>query len=184
MKISKAPIDGIIILEPDIYTDGRGFFMETYNFRRYAQAGIFQEFVQDNLSFSRKGVLRGLHYQINYPQAKLVQVCYGEVFDVVVDLRRKSSTFGNWFGLTLSGENLKQLLIPKGFAHGFCVLSEYALFYYKCSNFYKKADEGGLLWSDPDIGIKWPVKNPVISEKDALLPCLSDLPVENLPSLE
>ena len=133
MKCSNAPIDGLIIIEPDVYKDNRGFFLETYHVKRYEQAGIFEEFLQDNLSYSRKGVLRGLHFQKNYPQAKLVQVCIGEVFDVVVDLRRGSSTFGHWFGITLTGENLKQLFIPKGFAHGFCVLSDYALFCYKCS---------------------------------------------------
>lgn len=182
MKCSNAPIDGLIIIEPDVYKDNRGFFLETYHVKRYEQAGIFEEFLQDNLSYSRKGVLRGLHFQKNYPQAKLVQVCIGEVFDVVVDLRRGSSTFGHWFGITLTGENLKQLFIPKGFAHGFCVLSDYALFCYKCSDLYVREDEGGLLWSDPEVDIKWPVKAPIISEKDAQLPRLSDLDSEKLPS--
>ena len=137
--------------------DSRGYFMETYNYNDFKEAGIDVEFVQDNQSSSHKGVLRGLHFQINYPQDKLVRVVNGEVFDVAVDLREGSETYGKWFGVVLSAENKKQFFIPKGFAHGFLVLSEHAEFVYKCSDFYHPNDEGGLIWNDPDIGVEWPI---------------------------
>lgn len=149
-------IAGLKVIEPTVYGDERGYFVETYNYNDFAAAGIDCTFVQDNQSASKKGVLRGLHFQIEYPQDKLVRVIKGEVFDVVVDLREGSETFGKWFGVILSEENKKQLFIPKNFAHGFVVLSDFAEFCYKVTDFYHPNDEGGLLWKDPDIGIDWP----------------------------
>lgn len=182
MKIITTSIEGILIIEPKTFKDNRGFFMETYNQKRYNASGINPTFVQDNLSYSLKNTLRGLHFQIKHPQAKLIQVISGEIFDVAVDLRSGSATFGKWTGIHLSDENKRQMYIPKGFAHGFCVLSEFALFHYKCSDFYAPEDEGGLIWSDPDIGIEWPVENPIISEKDNQFQKLFDLTAEKLPS--
>ena len=182
MKIITTPIEGILIIEPKTFKDKRGFFMETYNQDRYNAFGINATFVQDNLSYSLKNTLRGLHFQIKHPPAKLIQVSSGEIFDVAVDLRTGFATFGKWIGIHLSGENRRQVFIPEGFAHGFCVLSKFALFHYKCSDFYKPDDEGGILWSDSDIGIEWPVKNPIISEKDKQYQKLSDLTAEQLPS--
>ena len=150
-------IAGLKVIEPTVFGDERGYFVETYNYNDFAAAGIDCTFVQDNQSASKKGVLRGLHFQIDYPQDKLVRVIKGAVFDVAVDLRQGSETFGKWFGVTLSEENKKQLFIPKNFAHGFVVLSEYAEFCYKVTDFYHPNDEGGLLWKDPDIGIDWPM---------------------------
>ena len=150
-------IKGLKVVEPTVFGDARGYFMETYNYNDFKEAGIDVEFVQDNQSSSHKGVLRGLHFQINYPQDKLVRVVSGEVFDVAVDLREGSETYGKWFGVVLSAENKKQFFIPKGFAHGFLVLSEHAEFVYKCSDFYHPNDEGGLIWNDPDIGVEWPI---------------------------
>ncbi len=161
-------ISGLKIITPSVYKDDRGYFMETYHQKDYAAAGIAQVFVQDNQSLSSKNVLRGLHYQINFPQDKLVRVIYGEVFDVVVDLRRNSPTFGEWFGVRLSAENAKQFFIPKNFAHGFLVLSGHAEFAYKCSDFYQANDESGLLWCDSDLNIDWPLaESPIVSAKDA-----------------
>ena len=150
-------IKGLKVVEPTVFGDARGYFMETYNYNDFKEAGIDVEFVQDNQSSSHKGVLRGLHFQINYPQDKLVRVVNGEVFDVAVDLREGSETYGKWFGVVLSAENKKQFFIPKGFAHGFLVLSDHAEFVYKCSDFYHPNDEGGLIWNDPDIGVEWPI---------------------------
>jgi len=183
MKIITTSIAGILIIEPKTFQDKRGFFMETYNRNRYNASGINATFVQDNLSCSLKNTVRGLHFQIKHPQAKLIQVISGEIFDVAVDLRRGSATFGKWTGIHLSDENRRQVFIPEGFAHGFCVLSEFALFYYKCSDFYAPDDEGGIIWSDPDIGIEWPVINPIISEKDKQYQKLSRLNIDQLPSL-
>lgn len=149
-------IKGLCVIEPAVHGDNRGYFMETYSKRDMDEAGLDIVFVQDNQSMSTKGVLRGLHFQINYPQTKLVRVIKGEVFDVAVDLRKGSDTFGKYFGVLLTEENKKQFLIPKGFAHGFLVLSDIAEFCYKCDDFYHPNDEGGLAWNDPDIGIKWP----------------------------
>ena len=149
-------IQGLKVIEPSVFGDSRGYFMETYNYNDFAAAGIDCKFVQDNQSASKKGVLRGLHFQINYPQDKLVRVVNGEVFDVAVDLREGSETFGKWFGVVLSAENKKQFFIPKGFAHGFIVLSDFAEFCYKVTDFYHPGDEGGLAWNDPAIGIEWP----------------------------
>lgn len=176
MKINTTPIEGLLILEPDVFRDERGFFLETFHEQKYEELGIEPNFVQDNLSLSSKGILRGLHFQYRHPQAKLVQVLLGEVFDVAVDIRRGSTTFGKYFGIMLSQDNLYQLFIPEGFAHGYCVVSETALFAYKCSDFYSPSDEGGLLWSDPDIGIEWPISDPLLSQKDSRLPCLSAFP--------
>ncbi len=178
MNITPASIKDILIIEPRVFEDTRGFFMETYHMDRYLKSGINQSFVQDNLSFSLQNTLRGLHYQIKTPQAKLIQVIQGEIFDVAVDIRPKSPTFRQWVGIKLSEKNKRQVLIPAGFAHGFCVLSKTAFFSYKCSNFYNPEDEGGILWSDPAIGIDWPVKNPIISEKDLQNPLMSDLTSE------
>ncbi len=149
-------IEGVNVIEPAVHGDSRGYFMETYNQNDMAEAGLDYVFVQDNQSSSPKGVLRGLHFQKEHPQGKLVRVIRGRVFDVVVDLREDSSTFGKWFGIELTEENKKQILIPKGFAHGYLVLSDWAEFCYKCTDFYHPGDEGGLVWNDPDIGIEWP----------------------------
>lgn len=162
-------IEGLKVIEPAVFGDARGYFMETYQYNEFKEAGIDVQFVQDNQSSSSYGVLRGLHFQIHYPQAKLVRVVKGEVFDVAVDLREESRTYGKWFGVILSAENKKQFFIPQGFAHGFLVLSENAEFLYKCSDFYHPGDEGGLLWSDPDLGVKWPIPENmelILSEKD------------------
>ena len=149
-------IPGVVVIEPTVFGDDRGYFMETYQIDDFAAAGIDKPFVQDNQSRSTKGVLRGLHFQKRYPQTKLVRVVRGAVFDVAVDLRAKSETYGKWYGVTLSAENKKQFLIPKGFAHGFLVLSDEAEFCYKCDDFYHPNDEGGLAWNDPEIGVEWP----------------------------
>ena len=149
-------IDGLCIITPAVHGDNRGYFMETYSQRDMEEAGIFVKFVQDNQSMSSKGVLRGLHFQKNFPQTKLVRAIKGSVFDVAVDLRAGSATYGKWYGVTLSEENKVQFLIPKGFAHGFLVLTETAEFCYKCDDFYHANDEGGLAWNDPEIGIEWP----------------------------
>ncbi len=165
MKVTKGELDGILIIEPKIFSDSRGFFLETWNERRYGEAGIDLRFVQDNLSSSSKGVLRGLHFQNPNPQGKLVSVLAGEVFDVVVDLRRTSQTFKRWWGTNLSSSNARQLYIPPGFAHGFLALTE-TVFSYKCTQIYDPPSEVTLLWNDPEIGIKWPITEPVVSEKD------------------
>lgn len=165
-------IKGLKVIEPKVYGDSRGYFMETYNYNDFKDAGIDCIFVQDNQSASKKGVLRGLHFQLNYPQDKLVRVVNGEVFDVAVDLREESETFGKWYGVILSSDNKKQFFIPKGFAHGFIVLSDYAEFCYKVTDFYHPNDEGGLLWKDPDINIAWPMPEGmtegdlILSDKD------------------
>jgi dTDP-4-dehydrorhamnose 3,5-epimerase len=166
MIIETTPLAGLLLVKPDVFGDERGFFQETWNLRRYTEAGLDRHFVQDNLSLSRKGILRGLHFQNPGPQGKLVYVLQGEVFDVAVDVRADSPTFGQWYGATLSAENHHQLFVPEGFAHGFCVTSETALFAYKCTDFYDPKAEFSLLWNDPDIGIEWPIKNPGLSEKD------------------
>ena len=172
ITVETCEIEGLKVITPTVFGDERGYFMETYNYNDFKEAGIDVQFVQDNQSASKKGVLRGLHFQIDFPQDKLVRVVSGEVFDVAVDLRKGSATYGKWFGVRLSAENKKQFFIPKNFAHGFIVLSESAEFTYKCSDFYHANDEGGLLWSDPDIGVEWPLPdgmtkdNLTISDKD------------------
>jgi dTDP-4-dehydrorhamnose 3,5-epimerase len=175
MIIKTTSLEGVLIIEPDIFRDNRGLFLETFNQNRYAEYGIARTFVQDNLSFSVQGTLRGLHFQSQHPQAKLVQAITGEVFDVAVDIRPGSDTFGRWEGMHLSDQNKRQLFIPEGFAHGFCVLSETAHFLYKCTDFYAPEDEGGIIWSDPDIAIDWPIQNPIVSDKDKQFPRLSEL---------
>ena len=174
MQVSKTPIDGLLIIEPRIFADPRGMFYEVYSESRYNEQGI-PRFVQDNHSVSKKGVLRGLHYQASSEQDKLVRVTKGEIFDVAVDIRKQSPTYGKWWGLSLSETNNLQLYIPVGFAHGFCVLSESAEVLYKCSDYYSPKDERGILWNDPDLAIDWPVKDPILSEKDAVYPLFSEL---------
>lgn len=181
MEITETKIPGLLVIEPKVFPDGRGFFFETYNRKRYGGSGIQSEFVQDNLSYSVKNTLRGLHYQHPHSQAKLVQVISGEVFDVAVDIRSGSPTFGQWAGIVLSSENKKQFYIPKGFAHGFCVMSSHAVFTYKCDDFYTPDCEHGIIWSDKDLGIDWPVNEPVISEKDEKYPRLRDMKEDKLP---
>ena len=156
IKVTKCPIEGLYIIEPAVHGDSRGYFMETYSLRDMQEAGLSMTFVQDNQSMSVKGVLRGLHFQKQYPQGKLVRVIRGSVFDVAVDLRAGSETYGKWYGVELTEENKKQFYIPEGFAHGFLVLSDTAEFCYKCTDFYHPGDEGGLAWNDPSIGINWP----------------------------
>ena len=182
MKIIPTDIEGLVLVEPRRFGDDRGYFMETFHQDRYGQSGIKQAFVQDNFSFSIKNTLRGLHFQIRRPQAKLVQVLSGKIFDVVVDLRSGSATFGQWTGLALSEDNGRQLYIPEGFAHGFVVLSDVADVIYKCTDFYAPGDEYGILWSDPGIGIEWPVTQPILSDKDRQAPPLSRVPVDHLPT--
>ncbi|MBS3975471.1 MAG: dTDP-4-dehydrorhamnose 3,5-epimerase [Syntrophomonadaceae bacterium] len=181
MKTIATKLPGVLVIEPPVFGDARGFFMETWNQKRYAEAGLPASFVQDNLSFSKLGTLRGLHFQHPNAQGKLVYVLQGEVFDVAVDIRTGSPTFGQWVGVTLSAANKRQLYIPEGFAHGFCVTSETALFAYKCTDFYNPATEGGIAWDDPDLGIPWPDSKPILSEKDRNYPRLKELPPERLP---
>lgn len=185
MKTIATELPDVLIIEPKVFGDDRGFFMETYQRDRYAEYGIPDDLVQDNLSFSRRGVLRGLHLQWPYPQGKLVQVFSGEVFDVAVDVRRGSPTFGRWVGVQLSGENKLQLWVPPGFAHGFCVTSPEALFGYKCSDFYRPEAELSVRWDDPDIGVDWPLKGePDLSPKDLAAVPLRDISMDRLPLFE
>ncbi len=175
MQVIDLSIPEVKLIKPRRFDDKRGFFQQTYHYKMYADAGIDIHFVQDNWSRSTKGVLRGLHYQRKYPQAKLISIIQGSVFDVAVDLRKKSPTFGQWVGETLSAENGHQLYVPEGFAHGFLVLSDRADFVYKCSNFHTSGDEYGIIWNDVDIGIHWPeVGIPILSEKDAQLPRITN----------
>lgn len=169
ITVENCHIEGLKVITPSVFGDSRGYFMETYNYNDYKEAGIPEIFVQDNQSASKKGVLRGLHFQKEFPQDKLVRVVNGEVFDVAVDLREGSKTFGQWYGVVLSAENKKQFFIPKGFAHGFLVLSDFAEFAYKCTDFYHPNDEGGLIYNDPEIGVKWPIPEGmelIMSDKD------------------
>ena len=181
MRVTATDLPGVLLIEPKAFGDARGFFLESYHAQYYAESGIPGLFVQDNYSHSRRGVLRGLHYQLEHPQGKLVWVTRGEVFDVAVDIRQGSPTFGRWVGVTLSEDNHRQLYIPPGFAHGFCVLSDPADFLYKCTDFYHPEDEGGVLWCDPDLAIAWPVAAPMLSEKDKLYPRLADVLPKRLP---
>ena len=166
MKVEPTDIDGVLTIEPDVFSDPRGFFLETYNSARYAAAGLAETFVQDNLSFSTRDTLRGLHAQFLVPQGKLVRVGEGEVFDVAVDIRVGSPTFLRWVGKRLSAKNQLQLYIPPGFAHGFCVLSERAQVEYKCTELYDSEDDGAIAWDDPEIGIEWPTAEPLLSDRD------------------
>ena len=184
MKVLKTTLEGVLLIEPVVFEDRRGFFLESYHRERYRDAGIPSDFVQDNMSCSVKGTLRGLHYQYPRGQAKLVQVIQGEIFDVAVDIRRGSPGFGKWTGVTLSDVNKRQLYIPEGYAHGFCVLSETALFTYKCSDFYAPECEGGILWSDPGLNISWPMERPILSDKDSHYPLLGAVLPDRLPAYE
>ncbi|MDX8397222.1 MAG: dTDP-4-dehydrorhamnose 3,5-epimerase [Mariprofundaceae bacterium] len=185
MKVLETKLPGVLLVEPKVFGDSRGFFLETYNKQRYMEAGFPDiDFVQDNHSRSAKGVLRGLHFQRSHPQGKLVQVATGSVFDVAVDIRVDSPTFGQWYGCVLSEDNHHQLWIPAGFAHGFCVLSEIADFCYKCTDYYDSEDEGGVLWNDVGIGIDWPIESPLLSEKDKMYVGLSDISQALLPSFK
>ena len=179
MKISPTKISEVLVLEPEVYTDERGYFMETFRSSYLNEHGVELNFVQDNQSKSRIGTLRGLHYQLKFPQGKLVRVISGTVFDVAVDIRENSSTFGKWVGETLSAENRKQLWVPPGFAHGFLVLSQSAELFYKCTEYYHPEDDYSLLWNDPAVGIEWPNENrePILSEKDRMARRLSQIPV-------
>ncbi len=180
MLIHETEIDGVLLIEPRVFGDARGFFMELWNQERYQAAGLDATFVQDNLSRSRQGTLRGLHFQNPHPQGKLVFVLEGEVFDVAVDIRPDSPTFGRWVGYTLSAENCRQVYIPPGLAHGFCVTSETALLVYKCTDFYRPGCEGAIAWNDPQLAIPWPVSDPLLSERDRNAPLLRDVPRERL----
>jgi dTDP-4-dehydrorhamnose 3,5-epimerase len=178
ITVEKTPIEGLLVISPKVFGDDRGYFMETYNIADFKEVGIDCDFVQDNQSASRKGVIRGLHFQKEFPQDKLVRVISGEVFDVAVDMRKGSPTYGKWFGIRLSAQNKKMFFIPKNFAHGFLVLSDYAEFTYKCTELYHPDDEGGIIYNDPDIAIEWPIEDGmelVFSEKDKKWPTLKEL---------
>ena len=180
-KFMETSIEGVHIIEPTVFGDERGYFMETYQEKEFKEAGIDGTFVQDNQSKSKRGVLRGLHFQRTKPQGKLVRVIRGEVFDVAVDLRRDSATYGKWEGVVLSEDNKKQFYIPEGFAHGFLVLSDEAEFTYKCTDFYHADDEGGILWNDPEIGVEWPLEGVdeiILSEKDEKWRTLTETDIE------
>jgi len=180
MKFIPTEIPDVVLIEPKVFKDDRGFFLESYSRKKFEEAGIPVEFVQDNHSRSVKGTLRGLHAQVRSPQGKLVRVLEGEVLDVAVDIRRGSPTFGKWVGRRLSAENFLQLYVPVGFLHGFCALTETVQFSYKCTDFYDPEGEIGVRWDDPEIGIEWPVTEPVLSKKDAAYPALSEL-LDRLP---
>ena len=181
MRVVDTDIAGIRIIEPDVFEDARGFFMEIYQRQRYAEYGMDVDFVQDNISFSSAGTLRGLHYQYPFSQEKLVHVLAGEVYDVAVDVRRGSPTFGRWVGAALSSVNRRQFFIPKGFAHGFCVLSKTALVTYKCGDYYYSEADRTLRWDDPALAIDWGIKSPLLSPKDAAAPFLKDISSDCLP---
>jgi len=181
MKVIETPLKGALVFEPKVHGDERGFFIETWNYERYKQAGLDVKFVQSNLSKSAKGVLRGLHFQNPNPQGKLVQILTGEVFDVAVDIRQGSPTFGKWHGETLSGDNHKQFYIPEGFAHGFCVLSDYAIFSYMCTNVYDVQADCSILWNDSEIDIDWPIQQPLLSDKDKNALTLANINPNKLP---
>lgn len=183
MKVLDNDLPGVKVIEPDVFADERGFFQELYRADTSAKLGLSRPFIQHNLSMSRQNVLRGLHYQLRNPQAKLVTVIQGEVVDVVVDIRRGSPTFGRHSAVTLSAGNHLLLLAPEGFAHGFCVLSKEARFFYMTTAFYTPGDDHGILWSDPDLAIAWPTPSPVVSSRDSQLPRLRDVPQERLPRM-
>ena len=182
LEAMETSLPGVWVFKPRVFGDSRGFFLETFHAEKYRDFGLDKPFLQDNHSHSARGVLRGLHYQLKQPQGKLVSVLRGEIFDVAVDIRKGSPTFGQWAGARLSGENHHQIYIPEGFAHGFCVLSESADVYYKCTALYRPGDEFGILWSDAEIGIDWPLPGqPLLSEKDLANPRLAEAPPGNLP---
>lgn len=180
MFVEETALPGVVLITPKVFGDQRGFFFETWNRQRFQELGLDVDFVQDNVSLSRQGILRGLHFQNPQPQGKLVQVLQGEVFDVVVDIRRGSPAFGRWFGAYLSSESPRQIYVPPGLAHGFCVTSDTALFSYKCTDFYHPGGEFSLRWNDPDLGIVWPIEDPTLSVKDAEGLSLKDLPAAAL----
>ncbi|HEV2538421.1 MAG TPA: dTDP-4-dehydrorhamnose 3,5-epimerase [Frateuria sp.] len=182
MKVVETSLPGALVIEPQVFGDARGFFYESYNEAKYREAGIDRRFVQSNVSRSAKGVLRGLHYQWPNPQGKLVSVLEGEVYDVAVDIRRGSPTFGRWAGVMLTADNHRHFWIPEGFAHGFCVLSEFATFSYQCTALYDREGDAAIRWNDADIGIDWPVSAPLLSEKDTRAPFLKDVPADRLPA--
>lgn len=182
--VMETRLAGVRIIRPRVFEDARGYFLECYNQDKFAELGVTDHFVQDNHSRSVKGVLRGLHYQLRHPQAKLCRVIEGKVIDVVVDIQHGSPDFGNWISVELSAENRHQLYVPKGFAHGFLVLSEFAQFLYKCSDFYDPTDEAGVAWNDPDLTITWGVDDPVLSAKDKGYKRLKEIPPERLPRYE
>jgi dTDP-4-dehydrorhamnose 3,5-epimerase len=181
MKLENSPLEGLLIIEAHCYRDERGFFLETFQEERYREFGIMERFVQQNHSRSSAKMLRGLHFQVKRPQAQIVTVMRGRIFDVAVDLRRASPTFGKYFGIELSDEGSRQIYMAPGFAHGFCVLSDWADIHYNVSRYYDHADEGGLLWNDPDMGINWPINTPILSPRDADYPHLKDLGLDRLP---
>ncbi len=181
VKFIQTSLPGVLRVEPQVFEDHRGFFCEIYHQKKYVAGGIDLSFVQDSYSHSKQNTLRGLHYQLSHPQGKLLSVIRGEVFDVAVDIRRGSPTFGQWVGTHLTAENRHQIFVPEGFAHGFCVLSETADVLYKCTDFYAPDDDFGILWSDPTIGIDWPVQTPILSVKDSQNPRLDAVPEELLP---
>lgn len=181
MNVIETKLPGVLIIEPKVFNDSRGYFFETWQQERYEALGIKENFVQDNVSYSARGVLRGLHYQKPNTQGKLVSVLQGDVFDVAVDIRIGSPTFGQWVGVNLSGYNHRQLWVPAGFAHGFCVTSQTAYFTYKCTDLYTPSAESGVRWDDPDIGIQWPLDDIILSDKDKIYARLKDIPAENLP---
>ena len=185
MKFSCIPtVPEIIIIDPDIFKDDRGHFQECYRAQRYLDHGIPDRFVQDNLSYSKRGVLRGLHYQLARPQGKLVYVAQGEIYDVAVDIRRESPTFGKWVGVTLSSETAKEMYIPHGFAHGFCITSNAAVVVYKCTDYYAPMEERGIRWNDPSLNISWPIEKPILSGKDRAYPTLQMVEATDLPKFE
>jgi len=184
VKVITTTLPGVLVLEPKVFGDARGFFLEIWQAERYREAGLPAQFVQDNHSRSRRGVLRGLHYQLVQPQGKLVWVTRGAVFDVAVDIRQGSPHFGRWFGCVLDDENHRQLYIPPGFAHGFCVMSEEADFFYKCTDYYHPQSERGIAWDDPDIGIEWPLQDVALSAKDQQNRRLSAQSAEDLPQYQ
>ena len=181
LKITQTALPDVRIITPDVFRDSRGFFLETYQLHKYGLLGITRPFVQDNHSRSSRGILRGMHYQLNFPQAKLVSVLRGEIFDVAVDIRRGSPWFGRWVGEVLSDKNNYQIFIPEGFAHGFCVLSDTVDLIYKCTDCYHPEDDRGIHWADETIGITWPLRTPLTSDKDSLLPLLENIAPELLP---
>lgn len=185
MLVVETKLNGALVIEPRCFGDKRGFFLESFQSTRYREAGIVDTFVQDNHSRSAKGVLRGLHFTIKHPQAQIVTIMRGRIFDVVVDLRKSSPTFGRWFGTELSDEGpRRQIYMAPGFAHGFCVLSEVADLHYKVSRLYDHADEGGIIWNDPQIGIHWPIANPIVSARDSSYPTLRHLDGQTLPHVD
>jgi dTDP-4-dehydrorhamnose 3,5-epimerase len=181
LRVERTGIDGLLLVEPRCFRDERGFFLESFQQPRYRAVGILDDFVQDNHSRSAKGVLRGMHFQVKYPQAQIVTIMRGRVFDVAVDLRPGSATFGRWYGTELSEDGPRQFYMAPGLAHGFCVLSDFADLHYKVSRIYDLTDEGGVLWNDPELGIRWPVDSPSVSERDRSYPRLRDLERERLP---